>query len=144
MCGDTLTTATEDAQSECQYLVLRRCTCLRPVLRGLAQLGLEPVGQYTARESLSLSLGQLTVFDGSFAAPWPCPSHLRHFCCGISAHQPSCGKDMRTNDSEPSLRASFGRFEELILKHAVDRPPWTTGVLNPKDVGAITDYVATR
>ncbi|CAN0146829.1 unnamed protein product, partial [Scytosiphon promiscuus] len=52
-------------------------------------------------------------------------------------------EDMRTNDSSPSLKASFGRFEELILRHAVDRPPWTAGVLNPKDVGAITDYVAT-
>lgn len=53
-------------------------------------------------------------------------------------------KDMRTNDSTSSLKASFGRFEELILRHAVDRPPWTTGVLDPKDIGAITDYVATR
>ncbi|CAM9701378.1 unnamed protein product [Ectocarpus sp. 12 AP-2014] len=53
-------------------------------------------------------------------------------------------EDMRTNDSTSSLRKSFNRFEELILRHAVDRPPWTTGVLSPKDIGAITDYVATR
>lgn len=53
-------------------------------------------------------------------------------------------KDMRTNDSTSSLKASFRRFEELILRHAVDRPPWTMGVLDPKDIGAITDYVATR
>lgn len=51
---------------------------------------------------------------------------------------------MRTNDSTSSLKASFDRFEELILRHAVDRPPWTTGVLDPKEIGAITDYVATR
>lgn len=53
-------------------------------------------------------------------------------------------KDIRTNDSKSSLRASFHRFEELILRHAVDRPPWTTGILCPKDISAITDYVATR
>ena len=53
-------------------------------------------------------------------------------------------KDMATNDSKSSLRASFDRFEELILRHAVDRPPWTTGVLCPKDIGAITDYVSNR
>lgn len=60
------------------------------------------------------------------------------------AHLSLSKKDMATNDSKSSLRASFGRFEELILRHAVDRPPWTTGVLCPKDIGAITDYVSNR
>ncbi|CAM9857818.1 unnamed protein product, partial [Laminaria digitata] len=60
------------------------------------------------------------------------------------AHISLSKKDMATNDTISSLRASFDRFEELILRHAVDRPPWTTGVLSPKDIGAITDYVYYR
>lgn len=53
-------------------------------------------------------------------------------------------KDMSTDGARSSLKTSFDRFEELILRHAVDRPPWTTGILSAKDVGAITDYVSTR
>lgn len=51
---------------------------------------------------------------------------------------------MCTDDATSSLQASFARFEGLILCHSVDRPPWTAGILSPKDVGAITDYVTTR
>ncbi|CAM9700861.1 unnamed protein product [Ascophyllum nodosum] len=50
---------------------------------------------------------------------------------------------MRTNDEISSLRASFDRFQELILRHAVERLPWTTGILSSKDIGAIVDYVST-
>ncbi|CAM9313872.1 unnamed protein product, partial [Choristocarpus tenellus] len=53
-------------------------------------------------------------------------------------------EDIRTDDAASSLKTSFSRFEELILRHSVERPPWTVGLLRPEDVGPITDYVTNR
>lgn len=91
------------------------------------------------------SSGRANSADRSACQRWPLwlTTHIS-LNPSTCASRPKKIKDMRTNDSQSSLRKSFDRFEELILRHSVDRPPWTTGVLNPQDIDAITDYVTTR
>jgi hypothetical protein len=36
---------------------------------------------------------------------------------------------------------SFALFKNLLLKHSVERPPYSVGIFSPTDVGKITDYI---
>lgn len=39
------------------------------------------------------------------------------------------------------MHLSFARLEALLLKHAVERPPSSVGVLDSDDVAAIVDFM---
>ncbi|CAM9671118.1 unnamed protein product [Chrysoparadoxa australica] len=50
-------------------------------------------------------------------------------------------EDTKSPEAAFSISKSFQRFKELLLKHSVERPPWSSGVFDPADVHAITDFV---
>jgi Flagellar C1a complex subunit C1a-32 len=37
-------------------------------------------------------------------------------------------QDLATDDAVSGVKASFERFKELVLKHSVERPPWSIGI----------------
>jgi hypothetical protein len=43
--------------------------------------------------------------------------------------------------SPPALSSAYTLFEELLLKHSVERPPFSIGMFAHPDVAAITTYV---
>ncbi|KDO31492.1 hypothetical protein SPRG_19551 [Saprolegnia parasitica CBS 223.65] len=47
-------------------------------------------------------------------------------------------KDLR---ALPTLPGSFGRFQAMLLRHSVERPPMSTGIFDATDVTRIVDYV---
>ena len=49
--------------------------------------------------------------------------------------------DCATPSSESnSMEKSYARFEELLLKHSVERPPYSVGTFNREDVAAIVEH----
>mmetsp|Transcript_11199 Transcript_11199/g.26299 ORF Transcript_11199/g.26299 Transcript_11199/m.26299 type:complete len:146 (+) Transcript_11199:502-939(+) len=49
--------------------------------------------------------------------------------------------DIDSNDPTRTMKGSFGRFKELLLSHAVERPPSTSGIFSVEDVGRIVEYM---
>lgn len=44
----------------------------------------------------------------------------------------------------PTLERGYALFEELLLKHSVERPPFSVAVFAYPEVKAINDYVINR
>lgn len=42
-----------------------------------------------------------------------------------------------------SIEQSLQYFQQLLLTHAVQRPPYSVGIFNYKDIELVTDYVNT-
>jgi hypothetical protein len=51
------------------------------------------------------------------------------------------GADIKHNSKGD---VSFERFQESILKHAVERPPASVGIFSTEDVRAMVDYVTDK
>ncbi|KAJ8601601.1 hypothetical protein CTAYLR_008462 [Chrysophaeum taylorii] len=49
--------------------------------------------------------------------------------------------DVRTNDPTQTMDASFKKLEALLLKHSVERPPYSVGIFDQADVAAIVDVM---
>ncbi|KAG5184701.1 flagellar C1a complex subunit C1a-32-domain-containing protein [Tribonema minus] len=50
-------------------------------------------------------------------------------------------QDLSQDDPVSGQQASFDRFRDLILRHCVERPPWSVGIFTLEDVAGITEYV---
>ena len=37
-------------------------------------------------------------------------------------------QDMAINEPRNGVKGSFNRFKDLVLRHSVERPPWSMGV----------------
>lgn len=49
--------------------------------------------------------------------------------------------DRSTSDPLDTFERSYERFEEMLVAHSVERPPWTTGTFTLDDVRAIVDFM---
>ena len=49
--------------------------------------------------------------------------------------------DTSTNDPLETFERSYQRFEAMLLKHSVERPPWSAGIFDGNDVKAIVNFV---
>lgn len=37
-------------------------------------------------------------------------------------------QDMTINEPRNGVKGSFNRFKDLVLRHSVERPPWSMGI----------------
>ena len=45
------------------------------------------------------------------------------------------------DSSSMNAEQGYAMFEKLLLKHSIERPPWSVAVFNFQDVKAVSNYI---